>query len=224
MKLFVAHPGRVRLPVRQSQAMTLVEVLISTALMTTCVIGGLIAINMMGLREVRLLESKAGASDSARRNITQLKNDIYGAKGWQIGSWDGTTSTFTPIATSANQQGPALIIYPLIVNSSQIVDLSQFTLYYFDSSDIANNNGCLRYLNTVTSDSRIIVSNLIAPLNFTAENYNGSMQTNRQFKGVIHSTFQYSQFQYPLTQVNSNTIFNSYRMDVRATPHLPDGI
>ena len=44
------------------------------------------------------------------------------------------------------------------------------------------------------------------------------------YKGVIHATFQYSQFQYPLTQVNSNTIFNSYRMDVRATPHLPDGI
>jgi hypothetical protein len=222
MKLFVAHPGRVRLPVRQSQGMTLVEVMISTALMMSCVIGGLIAINMMGLREVRLLESKAGASDSARRNITQLKNDIYGAKGWQIGSWDGTT--FTPIATGSYQQGPALIIYPLIVNSNQIVDLSQYTLYYFDSSDIANDNGCLRYLNTVSGASQILVSNLIAPLYFTAESYDGSTQSVRQYKGVIHSTFQFSQFQFPLTQVNSNTIFNSYRIDVRATPHLPDGI
>jgi hypothetical protein len=222
MKLFVAHPDRIRLPARQSQGMTLVEVLISTSLMMTCVIGGLLAANMMGLRYERLLESKAGASDSARRNITQLKNDIYGAKGWQIGSWDG--STFTPVALGANQQAPALIIYPLIVNSNQIVDLSQFTLYYFDSSDIANNNGCLWYKNTISGDNRIIVSNLIAPLFFTAESFDGSTQTVRQFKAVIHSTFQYSQFQYPLTQVNSNTIFNSYRMDVRATPHLPDGI
>ena len=222
MKLFVAHPGRVRLPARQSQGMSLVEVMIATGLMLSCIIGGLIAVNMMGLRYERLLESKAGASDSARRNINQLKNDIYGAKGWQIGTW--SNNTFTAIAVGNYQQGPALIIYPLIVNSNQIVDLSQFTLYYFDSSDIANDNGCLRYLNTVTSDSRIIVSNLIAPLYFTAESYDGSTQTVRQFKGVIHSTFQYSQFQYPLTQVNSNTIFNSYRMDVRATPHLPDGI
>jgi hypothetical protein len=222
MKLFVAHPGRVRLPARQSQGMTLVEVMIATALMTSCVIGGLIAVNMMGLRYEMLLESKAGASDSARRNITQLKNDIYGAKGWQIGSWNG--STFTPIATGANQQGPALIIYPLIVNSNQIVDLSKYTLYYFDSNDIANNNGRLWYVNTVSGDNRIIISNLIAPIYFTAENYNGTTQSVRQFKGVIHATFNYSQFQYPLTQVNSNTIFNSYRMDVRATPHLPDGI
>ena len=168
------------------------------------------------------MESKAGASDSARRNITQLKNDIYGAKGWQIGSWSGTT--FTAIAAGNYQQGPALIIYPLIVNSNQIVDLSKYTLYYFDSSDIANNNGCLWYLNTVSGASQIMVSNLIAPLYFTAENYDGSTQSVRHYKGVIHATFQYSQFQYPLTQVNSNTIFNSYRMDVRATPHLPDGI
>ena len=162
MKLFVAHPGRVRLPARQSQGMTLVEVLIATFLMTTCIIGGLIAANMMGLRYESLLESKAGASDSARKNITQLKNDIYGAKGWQIGSW--SNNTFTAIAAGNYQQGPALIIYPLIVNSNQIVDLSQYTLYYFDSSDIANNDGRLWYLNTVSGANQIMVSNLIAPL------------------------------------------------------------
>jgi hypothetical protein len=185
------------------------------------VVMGLFAVHLMGLRQVQLLESKAGASDSARRNITQLKNDIYGAKGWQIGSWDGTT--FTPVASGANQQGPALIIYPLIVNSNQIVDLSKYTLYYFDSSDIANNNGCLWYLNTISGDNRIIVSNLIAPLLFTSERYTGETQTVREFKGVIHATFQYSQFQYPLTKVGSNSLFNSYRIDLRATPHLPDG-
>jgi hypothetical protein len=222
MKLFVAHPGRVQLPARPSQGWTLVEAVIATSLMTTCVIGGLIAANMMGLRYERLLESKAGASDTSRRNINQLKYDIYGAKGWQIGTWNGTT--FTPAATGTYQQGPALIIYPLIINSNQIVDLSKYTLYYFDSSDIANNNGCLWYLNTISGANRIVASNLIAPLYFTSEDYLGNTQTVRTFKGVIHSTFNYSQFQYPLTQVNSNTIFNSYRMDVRATPHLPDGI
>lgn len=221
MKLFIEHSCRVRLPARQSQGFTLVEVYISTALMISCVILGLFAVHLMGLREVRLLESKAGASDSARRNITQLKNDIYGAKGWQIGSWDG--SSFVGATNGAYQQGNALIIYPLIITSNQIVDLSKYILYYFDSSDIANNNGLLRYLNSTNGVNRISVSNLIAPLYFTSENYQGSTQTVRTYKSVIHATFQYSQFQYPVTQIGSNSIFDRYRIDVRATPHLPDG-
>ena len=222
MKLFVEHPCRVRLLARQSQGFTLVEVMISTFLMTSVILLGLFAVHLMGLREVRLLESKAGASDSARRNINQLRNDIYGAKGWRIGSWDG--SSFVSVSNGVSQQGNALIIYPLIVNSNQIVDLSKYTLYYFDSSDIANNNGRLWHLNSTNGVNLVSVSNLIAPLYFTGEKYDGSKQTNRTYKSVIHATFQYSQFQYPLTQVNSNTIFNSYRIDVRATPHLPDGI
>ena len=223
MKLFVAHPGRVQLPARPSQGWTLVEAVIATTLMTTCVIGGLLAANMMGLRYERLLESKAGASDSARRNIGQLRNDIYSAKGWQIGTCASDGSGFTAVTNGAWQQGNALIIYPLIINTNQIVDLSQYLLYYFDSSDIANNNGVLRYLNTMTGASQISVSNLINPLYFTGEKFDGTTQHVRTYKSVIHATFQYAQFQYPLTQVGPNAHFNSYRIDLRATPHLPDG-
>jgi len=221
MKLFVEHPGRARLPARQSQGFTLVEFYISTALMISCVIMGLFAVHLMGLREDQLLESKAGASDSARRNINQLRYDIYGAKGWQIGSWDG--SSFVNVSNGVIQQGNALIIYPLIITSNQIVDVSKYILYYFDSSDVANNNGRLWHLNSTNGVNLVSVSNLIAPLNFTGERYDGSTQTNRTYKSVIHATFQYSQFQYPLTKVGSNSLFNSYRIDVRATPHLPDG-
>ena len=182
MKLFVKHPGRARLPARQSQGFTLVEFYISTALMISCVIMGLFAVHLMGLREDQLLESKAGASDSARRNINQLRYDIYGAKGWQIGSWDG--SSFVNVSNGVIQQGNALIIYPLIINTNQIVDLSQYLLYYFDSSDIANNNGVLRYLNTITGTTQISVSNLINPLYFSSEAFDGSTQRNR---GIVRA-------------------------------------
>jgi hypothetical protein len=222
MKLFVEHPGRVRLLARQSQGLTLVETMISTSLMVGVILLGLFAVHLMGLREVRLLESKAGASDSARRNINQLRNDIYAAKGWQIGSWNGTN--FVAVTNGANQQGTALIIYPLIITSNQIVDLSKYIVYYFDSSELANkNNGRLWYYNSTNGVNLISISNLIDPLLFTGENYRGSTQTVRTYKSVIHATFQYSQFQYPLTQVGTNSLFNSYRIDVRATPHLPDG-
>jgi hypothetical protein len=221
MKLFVAHPGRVRRPARQSQGFTLLETYIATALMVSCVVMGLFAVHLMGLREMRLLESKAGASDSTRRNITQFKYDVYGAKGWEIGTWNG--STFVGKTNGANQQGNALIIYPLIIASNQIVDSTRYIMYYFDASEVADNNGRFWYKNSSNGVNRISISNLIAPLYFTAEDYQGNTQTDRTFKSVIHATFQYSQFQYPLTQVGSNSIFDNYRIDVRATPHLPDG-
>lgn len=203
--------------------MTLVEVYIATFLMVTFILGGLIAVNLMGLREDQLLESKAGASDSARTAINKLKNDIYGAKGWQLGTY--SSGTFVAFTNGVNQQGNALVIYPLIITSNQIVDVTKYALYYFDASQLANNNGMLWYQNnTVTNGpSYVAVSNLINPLYFTSENYQGYTQTVRTFKAVIHATFQYSQFQYPLTQVGSNSLFNSYRIDVRATPFLPDG-
>lgn len=201
--------------------MTLVEVMISTYLMVIVILLGLIGVHLMGLREEKLMESKAGASDSARRYISQLKKDIYSAKGWAIGSWNG--STFTGITNGANQQGMALIIYPLVITSNQIIDVTKYIVYYFDSNDIANYDGRLWYLNSTNGLNYISISNLIAPLYFTAENYQGTMQTVWNYKNVIHATFQYSQFQYPLTAVGSNDIFDSYRIDLRATPHLPDG-
>jgi hypothetical protein len=222
MKLLVAHPGRVRLPARQSRGYTsIIELTIATALMMSCIVGGLIAVNMMGMREERLLESKAGASDSARRNVNQLRMDIYATKGWALGTWDGTT--FTGLSNGVNQQASALIMYPLILMSNQVVDASKYILYYFDTSQVANFNGRLWYLNSTNGVNKVIISNLIAPLYFTSESFTGAVQTVRTYKSVIHCTFQYAQYQYPLTQVGSNCLFNSYRMDLRATPHLPDG-
>ena len=55
------------------RGMTLVEALLSTFLWITVLMGGLFAVHLMGWREEQLLESKAGASDSARRNIHQLR-------------------------------------------------------------------------------------------------------------------------------------------------------
>ena len=221
MKITVAHPLRDRRPARQSQGWTLVEFLISSYLMMVIILLGLFAVHLMGLRQMRLMESKAGASDSARRNISQLRNHIYGAKGWQVGNWNG--STFAAIGDETNQQGNALIIYPLVIQSNQVVDTTKFILYYFDASEVDQFNGRLWFLNSTNGDNWICISNLIPPLHFTAEDYRGNTQEVRTYKSVIHATFQYSQFQYPLTQVGSNSIFDNYRIDVRATAHLPDG-
>jgi type II secretory pathway pseudopilin PulG len=214
------HPARVNR--RRRSGMTLVEVMIASTLMIV-IIGGLMASNFVGLRENQLMQSKAGANDSSRYAINQLLQDIRAAKGYDIGSaCSGTNFT---VITNGNYQGPALRLYTAILTTNQNIDTSQYIIYNFDTTQIANNNGML--WRTTPSNgvpvTTLVTSNLINTLWFTSENYQGSTQTVKTYKGVVHTTLQFSQFLYPVTPVGSNSLFNYYRIDCRATPHLPDG-
>jgi hypothetical protein len=71
--------------------------------------------------------------------------------------------------------------------------------------------------------STVVASNLINSLYFTSESFNGTNQCLATYKSVIHTTLQFCEFVYPLTRVGSNYMFDYYRIDCRATPHLPDG-
>jgi prepilin-type N-terminal cleavage/methylation domain-containing protein len=219
MKLTPAIKPSSLAAVRHRAGMTLVEVMCASALMVVVVAGALSA-HFVGLRESQLLESKAGANDTARRAVNQLLHDIRAAKGYYVGTMAGTN--FTAI-TNGVYQGAGLILYPMVINTNQVLDSSQYILYYFDSSQAASGNGMLWRLTSATGVPTVTVSNLINTLYFTSEDYLGNTQTVRSFKGIVHATFQFSQFLYPITPVGSNGLFNYYMIDCRATPHLPDG-
>jgi hypothetical protein len=72
----------------------------------------------------------------------------------------------------------------------------------------------------------VMASNLITSLYFTAENYDGVVATNqgysRAYKNVIHTVLQFCQFEYPLTPVGTNGLYDYYKMEFKATPHLPE--
>jgi hypothetical protein len=164
------------------------------------------------------VESKAGASDSSRKALNQLPMDIRSAKRWAIGNLSGTT--FSGLGDGAAQQGAALQLFPTTNFSTPYI------LYYFDLSDTNNSDG--RLMRTVNTNWNpvVLASNLITSLYFTAEDYTGKTATNQgnstAYKNVIHTTLQFCQFQYPLTQVGSNWLYDYYKLDFRATPHLPE--
>ena len=79
------------------------------------------------------------------------------------------------------------------------------------------------WINSTNGTATMMLSNLINTLYFTSENYLGQTQSVRTYKGVVHTTLQFSQFQYPLTPVGTNGLFDYYRIECRATPHIPDG-
>jgi hypothetical protein len=137
---------------------------------------------------------------------------------WFIGNMSGTT--FTPITNGSAQQGTA-------VQLCTTTNGSAYKLYYFDLSNSNNSDGHLMYNATNTVWNPVcLASNLINTLYFRAENYNEVLQTNagssKAYKNVIHTTLQFKQFQYPLTQVGSNCLYDFYRLDFMATPHLPE--
>ena len=201
---------------RAAAGFTLVEMMFSVGILTLVVMA-MLASNLLGMREDQLVESKCGASDTSRRTLQQLPTDIRSSKMWNLGSISGTN--FTANADGAPQQGTALQLC-LTTNGSQYI------LYYFDTTYSSNSNGRLWRTSNTNWNPVILASNLINTLYFTAENYNGVIQTNdgtsKSYKNVVHTILQFCQFQYPLTQVGTNGLYDYYRIDFRATPHLPE--
>jgi type II secretory pathway pseudopilin PulG len=204
---------------RTRAGMTLIEVMIAAALMMV-IVAGVMSAHFLGLRESQLLESKAGVNDTARRAVNQLLQDIRAAKGYDIGTMSGTNFT---LITNGILQGAGLKLYSVVISTNQAVDPNKYLIYYFDSNHLASANGMLWRMNSTSGVPAVTVSNLINTLYFTSEDYFGRTQTIRTYKGVIHATLDFCQFQYPLVAVGSNGLYDTYRIDCRATPHLPDG-
>jgi Tfp pilus assembly protein PilV len=218
MTMLAKQPDRLAAGKRSLAAATLIEVMFSSAILVIVILA-LLSAHLMGLRLSQLVESKAGASDSSRKALNQLPMDIRSCKRWAIGnSPDGTN--FTSLAGGVAQQGNALQLFPTTNFSTPYI------LYYFDLSDTNNSDG--RLVRTVNTNWNpvVLASNLINSLYFKAEDYTGQTTTNEgnstAYKNVIHTTLDFKQFQYPLTQVGSNQLYDFYRLDFRATPHLPE--
>jgi hypothetical protein len=197
---------------------TLIEMMFAVALLVI-VVGALLAANIMGLQEQEWVDSKSGASDNSRKLLNQLPVDIRSSKMWFVGSMSGTNFAINT-NTSA---GTAIQLYETTNGSSAIT-------YYFDLSDSANNDGHLVRFTYSNSTPVVIASNLVNWLgngySFNVENYNGSPSTNdancTSYKNIIHVDLQFCEFQYPLTMVGTNGLYDYYKIEFRVTPHLPE--
>ena len=201
---------------------TLLELTIAMSLMVL-VLGALMAANYIGLEENQYLAAKAGATNTSRRGVNQMLDDIRMAKGYAVGTISGTNFTTFSAITNGTFRGVALQLYPILVGTNDSIDYTKFVLYAFDLSQTNVSNGRLWRYTSTNQISTIVASNLISTLFFSSENYNGTNQCLSTYKSVIHTTLQFCEFIYPLTLVGSNQLFQYYRMDCRATPHLPDG-
>lgn len=193
----------------QTQAFTLVEMLTTMGLFSLVFIA-FISAQIFGMRQDQLVQSKLGASDQSRRSFGKMADEIRATKIWTVGN--GDQSSFTAIGNGNALQGNA-------VQLCLTTNRSIYILYFFDTA-----NGVL-YRTHSPANSAIteIASHLTGSLYFRAENYRGVTLTNKSHKAIIAARLEFRQYQYPLTMVGPGNYYDSYKMEFRLTPHVPDG-
>ena len=193
---------------RASRGLTLTEMMVTVSLFSISVLG-LLYCQIFGMRADQLINSKSGACEQARLSFNDLTTDIRAAKIWQIGNADATT--FTPIDMGQPQQGNAIRL-------SLTTDTNNYTIYYFDTS-----RSELRRRHDQSS-SVLLAGYLTNTMYFRAETPRGDVQTDITHKGVIDVAMQFYQYQYPVTRIGPGYYYDYYKLELRVTPHVPDGI
>lgn len=188
--------------------LTLAETMITMAVFSLLVLG-MVYTAMFCVRLDELANSKAGASDSARRGFDLLSGDIRSAKMWFIGT--GNQAGFTPCGNATNQAGNALRVH-------YTTDTNAYVVYFFDTNACA----LFRYTNGMTT-SKLVVDGLTnasgSGMSFHAERYDGTQLSDLQFKYVIVAILEFCQYQYPLTRVGPAYFYNYYRMQLKVASH-----
>ena len=218
-------------PPAQARASTLPEMMLSMVVFGMLVMG-LVSVNLFGLRENELVNSKLGANDGSRTAFDLLLNEIRGGKQVQIGT--GWYTNFVAI-TNGPQQGDTIQIVPS-------TNTTAYIYYYFDTNvNDTNYYNCLVRIGitnvsmTNTYETNIVcmyLTNMPTQwatngLMFRAFDYTGTnLMTNdpatvSNYNYIISFLLQFSQFQYPQTKVGSNYFFNYYQIQFQASRRSP---
>jgi prepilin-type N-terminal cleavage/methylation domain-containing protein len=193
---------------RRQAGLTLTEMIVASAVFSLTVVG-FVYCQMFGMRQDQLVNSKIGSAELGRLSFNDLATDIRAAKIWQIGN--GNLTSFTNIPLGTAQQGNALKL-------SLTTDTNKYYLYYFDT------NACKLYRgHSGSTFGQCVAQYLTNTMYFRAENFKGDAQTDLTHKGVINVAMQFCQYQYPITKVGPGCYYDYYRMELRLTPHVPDG-
>jgi prepilin-type N-terminal cleavage/methylation domain-containing protein len=158
-------------------AFTLPEMMVSMAILLLLV-GGMMSVNLFGLRLFQFQETKLVASSQARRIFGGLTDEIHSCETFQIGTV--TNGTFTGLALNAPQTGPALIVYPN-------TNAGNFIVYYINTADRT-----FRRATGAPGSTRVLAQSVTNATGlFRAQDYLGNLLTNIQNNTVLHVKLEF---------------------------------
>lgn len=214
-------PNRPIRPLPSSaRAFTLVEMIVALTVFSL-VIMVTVAVQIYAMRIYTLAATKLSATEEARATMNDIRDQVRGARLVYVGNYTNVTGDppidFTPIQNGDPQQGNALMIYPTTAtNSFTLIYLQAHTgLTFADSVEggslPAGTNSIilLTYTNGTLALSNDVADYITNQVVFTAENFTGSVLSTNQNNYLIHMTLNFSQWEYPIAFIGSNS-FNAY--------------
>lgn len=212
--------------------MTLTEMMVNMVIFTLT-LAGLLSVNFFGEQQDEYVNSELGASDNAREAFNLMLDEIRSGKNIQIGT--GSYTNFTPIGNGA-QQGDTIQIM-------ESTNVGWTNYYYFTSNTPAGENPSNNYwlmraaISGPTTNLNVVARNLYDvtnqwqtnTLNFSALAFNGTSwvvltndpTTASTHNFIVNILLQFYEYQYPLTQVGSNDVFQYYGVNLQAERRDP---
>ena len=192
---------------RAAAGFTLAEIMIALTVFLL-VIGGMVCIQIFGLRVQTLAQSKLLVTTYGRQTLNAMRDQIRASQQVYVGTF--TNSTFTQVATGLPQIGNALQIFTTTNSSS-----TNFVVFYDDPST----NEIFCYTNT-PANLGVMAQYQTNYYCFQAEDYEGTVLTNYNNNPVIDVIMNFSQWEYPIgyaggTPGNAN---DYYFLRTRASP------
>jgi hypothetical protein len=202
MKLSLDDRGaRWSWPVGQA-AFTLAEIMTAMGLFSLVVIG-VVYSQLFGMRMFNVTATRLSASDSARKVLDSVRDDIRSGKLLYVGNGDNTH--FTNIAFNGLRQGNALQIYPTIATDV-------FIRYYLDAASQS-----LRRTASGSTQVQVLAPYLTNIIAFFAEDFAGHTVTNDQNNRVIRMDLDFYQWEFPVAQVGAGAFYDYYHLQTRMT-------
>jgi len=196
MKTLLPIKSRARTRRSPVAGYTLIEVIITLAIFIV-VVGGMVSVQVFGLRVYTLAATKLSATASGRETLNAIRDQVRSSKEVYVGIYSG--GTFTRITNNAAQIGNALQIFSTTNQAT-----TNFLLVY---QNPASNMVFFQTGNSGTPDR--VASYMTNYYCFQAQDYSGNILTNYQNSPVIFMEMRFYQWEYPIGFVGTNAI-NAY--------------
>ena len=204
---------------RQNRAFTLVEMMVATGIYLGIVVGVVVAIQLFALRVYTLAATKLTATQSSRKALNQIRDDIRQAKTLQVGNADNS-GTFTAVPGTNGVKGNALQIFYTTNGTTTAPFTPPYSIYYLQTNTlgsvaahslVSSNNRMWLYV-TTNASTTVNLSSYITNLDvFSAVDCNGTtISNNLKNNQVFTVKLQFYQWEYPIAVISTNGGLNAY--------------
>jgi hypothetical protein len=157
---------------------TLAEMMVASAVFLF-VVAGIMAAHLFGLRMFQIAQTKLVASDSMRKAVSRMSDEIKCCKSTYVGNV--SNGTFVAVINGVPQAGGGLLIYPTTNTNS-------FIIYFVNHSDQT-----LRRTTSATNSTTILAESVTNTAVFSAQDFKGRVLTNSQRNQLIQFSAQFYQ-------------------------------